>query len=145
MMTTEEKRKKKNEYNKKWNSENKWRRREYDRKRRCGSPEAKIKALLNVAKARGPKRGLEFDISIQDIEIVTHCPLLGVKLGYFNTRIHNRNSASLDRIDSSLGYIKGNVWIISRRANIIKNDATPKELRRIAAGVERKMKEKNND
>jgi hypothetical protein len=38
------------------------------------------------------------------------------------------NSYSLDRIDSNKGYVKGNVWVISRRANVIKNNATLEEL-----------------
>lgn len=143
MATKKKRQKNRSEYNKKWNIENREKRREYHRVRRSSSPEAKVKSLLYVAKSRAPQRGLEFNVSIDDIEIVTHCPLLGVGLGYSNTRTNNRNSASLDRIDSSLGYIKGNVWIISRRANTIKSDATPRELRRIAIGVEKKMKEKN--
>ena len=43
--------------------------------------------------------------------------------------------ASIDRIDSTKGYEKGNVWVISGRANRIKNDATPEELMRIATLV----------
>ena len=33
----------------------------------------------------------------------------------------------------------GNVWVISARANAIKNDATPTELRRVADAVEERM------
>ena len=39
-----------------------------------------------------------------------------------------RNSPSLDRIRLELGYVKGNVRVISGRANLLKNDATIEEL-----------------
>lgn len=41
------------------------------------------------------------------------------------------NSPSLDRIDNSSGYVKGNVHIISMRANRIKSDATLQELKSV--------------
>ena len=50
------------------------------------------------------------------------------------------DSYSLDRIDSSRGYVKGNIWAISLRANRIKNDSTVEELRLIADKVEQKLK-----
>lgn len=49
------------------------------------------------------------------------------------------NSYSLDRIDPNKGYIKGNIWVISLRANRIKNDATVSELRMIADAIEQKL------
>lgn len=54
------------------------------------------------------------------------------------------NSYSLDRIDSSKGYVKGNIWVISLRANRIKNDSTPQELRLIADKVEERLLQSNN-
>lgn len=45
-------------------------------------------------------------------------------------------SPSLDRIDNRLGYVKGNVIVVSHRANAIKRDATLDELRRIVAFYE---------
>lgn len=42
---------------------------------------------------------------------------------------------SVDRIDSGKGYIKGNVWVISRKANVMKNNATFKELKEFAEWV----------
>ena len=38
---------------------------------------------------------------------------------------------SLDRIDSSKGYIVGNISVISLRANMLKNNATLNELKMI--------------
>jgi hypothetical protein len=64
---------------------------------------------------------------------VTHCPLLGLELTYENCgqKATPNNYATLDRIDSSKGYVKGNVQILSFRANTIKGDASLKELKLI--------------
>lgn len=40
----------------------------------------------------------------------------------------NENSASLDRIDSSQGYIEGNVWWVHKIVNVIKLDFSFNEL-----------------
>lgn len=42
------------------------------------------------------------------------------------------NSPSLDRIKNDAGYIKGNVVVVSHRANRMKGDSTPEELRRLS-------------
>jgi hypothetical protein len=42
-------------------------------------------------------------------------------------------SPELDRIVPSLGYVKGNVLVVSRRANRIKTDATVEELQQVAS------------
>ncbi len=55
------------------------------------------------------------------------CPLLNIALKINQIKSEN-NSFSLDRIDNSKGYIPGNVWIISKRANWIKNNASIEEL-----------------
>jgi len=124
----------------KWYEDNKEKVRARDRERRHGSTEAKVKYLLQAAKTRSKKRGVEFSVTVEDIDVPTHCPLLGVELVYCGNKIHSENSASLDRIDSSVGYVKGNVWIVSRRANVIKNDATYQELRMISERLEEKIR-----
>ncbi len=45
-------------------------------------------------------------------------------------------SPSLDRIDSTKGYTKGNIWVISNRANTLKNDATLSELKLLVERLE---------
>jgi hypothetical protein len=80
--------------------------------------------------------GIEFDITIADIEWSTHCPVLDVELNWFATSGRAENSPSFDRIDPTKGYIPGNVRIISWRANRIKNDGTAEEHRKIAEWIE---------
>jgi hypothetical protein len=41
-------------------------------------------------------------------------------------------SYSLDRRNNDLGYVPGNVVVVSLRANQLKNDATVTELRQLA-------------
>ena len=74
-----------------------------------------------------------FTIEFEDLEWPTHCPILGLELDYYGiSGKKNENSVSFDRIDSSKGYIPGNVQIVSWRANRIKNDGTAEEHRKIA-------------
>lgn len=73
----------------------------------------------------------EFSIDFGDLSFPTHCPILNIELDYFN-EIRSENSPSFDRIDPSKGYIKGNVAIVSWRANRIKNNGTAEEHRKIA-------------
>jgi len=90
--------------------------------------------MLKRARARAIKGNLPFDLDIEHIQtlIVPICPVLGVKLNY--TLVNNTDrtdSPSLDRFNPALGYVKGNVAIISWRANRIKMDATTAELLKI--------------
>ena len=87
-------------------------------------------------KASADRRGLEFSISEEDLDYPKYCPYLGLELAYSpNEGGILPNSASLDRIDSTKGYVKGNVQIISNRANTMKLDASEKELIEFAKNV----------
>ena len=82
--------------------------------------------LLAAARYRATKRGMEFTITKEDIVIPDKCPLLGIDIiPKAKDRTH---SPSLDRIDSKKGYTPDNIWVVSSRANTLKNDATIQEL-----------------
>lgn len=71
-----------------------------------------------------------WEIEFGDLEFPSHCPLLGIELDYFADRTQE-NSVSFDRVDSSKGYVKGNVIVCSWRGNRIKNDGTAEEHKKI--------------
>ncbi len=92
--------------------------------------------LVRQARNRERKKGLEATMAWSDLEWPEVCPVLGVRLNYRGSGLrptfNNGNSASLDRWDNSRGYVPGNVYVISKRANFLKNNATPAELRAVA-------------
>lgn len=49
------------------------------------------------------------------------------------------NSPSVDKIIPQLGYVKGNVQIISNRANIMKNDATLEDVKALLKYMEKNI------
>jgi hypothetical protein len=112
---------------------------EYQRNRRRRKPE---EHLVLYAQYRARRDGLPFDISVDTLHWPSHCPVLGIELDYNKTPTGDRkirtNSPTLDRHINELGYVIGNVNVISHKANRIKSDATAEELMRVAryaAGV----------
>lgn len=97
-------------------------------------PATPASRLLSITKYRAQKRGIPFDLTVEDVVVPDFCPVLGLPL-YRNTggRAQGSNSPTVDRIDPDKGYIRGNVRVISSRANAIKSNATPEELLRVAA------------
>lgn len=92
--------------------------------------------MLARAKSRAKKNNLPFNLELDDIAIPERCPLLGIKIESNNFR-NSPNNPSLDKIIPEKGYIKGNVWVISNRANTLKNDATLKELKTLVENLEK--------
>lgn len=82
------------------------------------------------ARDRCKKSGVEFNICVEDIVVPKLCPVLGVEMVR-----GGRYAPSLDRIDSSKGYTPDNIWVISKLANRMKNDADKDELERFANWV----------
>lgn len=94
--------------------------------------------MVSDARRRAKQKGLEITIHFRDFEIPSVCPVLGIPLihaqGY-----PSDNSPSLDRKDVNKGYTKENTWVISYRANRIKNNATLDELRKLVVALEREL------
>ena len=136
------------ERHKKWRDNNKDKMKEYrsraykkipkdiiaerNRQRKHKVPE---KWLLWTARARAKKKGLLFSIKEADIVIPECCPVLGIELRPTDGSVSD-SSPTLDRLDSSLGYIPGNVRVISHKANRLKSDMTLDEVKKLLRYME---------
>ena len=98
--------------------------------------------LLYRLKQRASAKGVPFNLSLDDLQIPTHCPVLGRRLTIGKSRGFRDWSPSVDRVIPKLGYVKGNVQVISNRANIIKRDASLVELERVVDYVRRVTQDK---
>ena len=103
------------------NKLNKWREKNHE------------KAILLRAKQRAKQKDFEFSLDAVDIVIPLRCPILDIEI--IRNKSIKANSPSLDRIDNTKGYIKGNIMVISNKANTMKNNATPEELIKFAKWV----------
>lgn len=79
----------------------------------------------SLAQSRAKKKGFDFDLKFDDLEYPVFCPMTNYKLSYAIRTKHTDNSqraeaASLDRIDSSEGYVAGNVRVVSWLYNRMK-------------------------
>lgn len=114
---------------------------------KANSVSRKTRNMFSDARARAKKKNLPFDIDLdyvrsmigENAQIALRCPVLGMPLDWSAQRSESvgalPNSPSLDRIDPERGYVKGNVWIISHRANTIKSNATHEELKLVTKAV----------
>mgnify|MGYP003427267864 CR=1 FL=1 len=122
------------EYQIQYNKTNK-RKKQYKEYDKCKSPEF-IMLWRSIGRAR--KKKIEHNIDVNDIVITEFCPLLHIKLEKGDGK-SNSNSPSLDRIDSTKGYVKGNVWVISKRANTAKSDLSLTELELLVTNLKNRI------
>lgn len=95
--------------------------------------------MLRAAKGRAAKLGLPFNLTAEDVAIPMRCPALDIPI-IVGSPSASDNSPSLDRLRPEFGYVRGNVLVLSNRANRIKNNASPYELRRLADFLEEHMR-----
>lgn len=94
------------------------------------------KVMLIHARKRAKEKKLDFNIELLDITIPEICPLLNIPIYVSDVKL-GPNSPSLDRIDNTKGYIKGNIIVVSFRANSLKKDACLKELELLVNNLRR--------
>lgn len=109
----------------------------YDYSRYRDDPSFK---MLTAAKQRAKAKNLEFNIDIGDIIIPKFCPLLNIPIFVTDNKV-GANSPTIDRIKNELGYVKGNVIVISHIANRCKQNLNSTELFKLAENL-KKLEEK---
>lgn len=127
--TEEEKRIANNERSQKYRKSDKWKKyyKEYDKiyyttvKKNSGYS----KIFLSKLRSKAKSKGYGFNLTSDDLIVPEYCPILGIKL---DTNGTNDFKPSIDRVDNTKGYVKGNIIIVSGRVNRIKSDASLKEL-----------------
>nr|DAV12594.1 MAG TPA: restriction endonuclease [Caudoviricetes sp.] len=79
--------------------------------------------LLKNAKVRATALGLAFDLTLEDITLPEVCPVLGIEIVFGRGQVQP-GSPTVDRVVPEKGYVRGNVCVISHRANQIKSNGT---------------------
>ena len=104
----------------------------------------KLKALhperlmFTEIRKRARARGVPFDLELSDIVIPKVCPILGIELKFGVGRVHDA-SPSLDRLIPSKGYVKGNCFVISSKANRMKQENTLEDLMTLVRYIQERL------
>lgn len=100
-------------------------------------------SMLRRAKSRAAKEGFDFNLTEDDITPLPEvCPILGVRLRISEVA-QDPCAYSIDRVENSKGYIRGNVAVMSYKANRLKNDGTAEEHEAIAAWMRKQAANDN--
>jgi hypothetical protein len=106
---------------------------EFYRKKHNKHPPLPAAVLFNAASARARKKGLPFEITREWVNAGIEagvCQLTNEPF-YFGPDNFHSLQPSLDRIDSSLGYVPGNVRMICLILNLAKSSMSDDEFREL--------------
>lgn len=123
------------EYSLRYNEKNREKNRERERRNRREDPRA---AMLRSAKYRAKEKGLEFNLTKEDLTVPYWCPILGIAIAVGEGG-QTECSPTIDRLDNTKGYVKGNCEVISYRANCLKNHGTLEEIKAVVRYMEERM------
>jgi hypothetical protein len=87
---------------------------------------------------RAKAKGVLFDVSAAYLESITPdtCPVFGTAFSFINNVKMTSDSPSVDRLRPELGYVGGNIVVVSMRANAIKSAFTSAEVLKVAQWME---------
>lgn len=120
------------------------------KKARTGK-EGYLKTMLASAKARAKESNLQFDIDLKYLGFIAtdYCPVDGLPFDWERQLETDKSlplaTPSLDRIDSSQGYVKGNVKIIGWKWNAKKSNMSLDDLLLLVEYVRGATKSKKVD
>ena len=102
--------------------------------KKMSSKEGHIKRIWSTIKSRSKIKNVPFNISLEYLVSIApdNCPVFNVPLTWAQVGSSTPFSPSVDKIIPPLGYIEGNVQWLSLRANAMKQDATPEELKQFS-------------
>lgn len=88
------------------------------------------------------RKGVPYDLDQDYLKSIwtEECPIFGFKFTPREGR-HLPTCPNLDRIDPTKGYVKGNVVWISRKANLIKSDASLADIEKVVDYLKQKTRE----
>lgn len=97
------------------------------------------KRMYCSSRLNARRKGLPHTIQPEDIPLPKVCKYLGITIDYRRAsergRLRSFDAPSIDRIDPAIGYVPGNIQVISDLANRMKSDATVEQLVAFAEGV----------
>ncbi len=93
-------------------------------------------SMWQNAKKNARRKKVPFDLTpefVASLKVPEYCPVLGIKIiSQPSGEQRNDNTPSIDKFYPDLGYVEGNVQIISWKANALKRDGSPEEWEKIA-------------
>lgn len=102
------------------------------------------KATLGNIREKAKKKNLAFNLTATYMISITptHCPVLGLPLKRCKRKEEKTNSPSVDRLIPHLGYVEGNVIVVSQLANAVRSNATPEQIIAVGEFYRNKLKER---
>lgn len=110
----------------------------YRAKRHANNP---IPVMLNAAKHRAIRDNVSFTLKPSDITVPELCPILRIPLAVHAGKGGAPNSPSLDKITPELGYVPGNVQVISSLANVMKSNASLEQMVNLGKWAAKQLKD----